>query len=163
MANISTSTTASSPDASELEALVALINRLTVASSEATRLAAEVQSKLPMALNLHSTRSTTWVRAAPKTPAEVERQYPEGSGETWYVVIRGREPGLYRTSDEANAQTNGVPNQYRHKKTSRREALAFYRENYLAATNAANAPAAPPGSPVVGVQKWVEVPHDSLV
>ncbi|KAJ6552336.1 hypothetical protein DFH09DRAFT_1319375 [Mycena vulgaris] len=143
---IQSSTTASSPDASELEALVALINRLTVASSEATRLAAEVQSKLPMALNLHSSP-----------------EHHLGSGETWYVVIRGREPGLYRTSDEANAQTNGVPNQYRHKKTSRREALAFYRENYLAATNTANAPAAPPGSPVVGVQKWVEVPHDSLV
>lgn len=38
-----------------------------------------------------------WVRRTPKTPAQLEMDFPEGSGETWYVVLIGREPGLYRT------------------------------------------------------------------
>jgi hypothetical protein len=42
--------------------------------------------------------SPVWVRGIPKMPAELELQYPEGSGETWYVVICGREPGMYRTA-----------------------------------------------------------------
>jgi hypothetical protein len=39
-----------------------------------------------------------FVRGVAKTPAQLEAAFPEGSGEMWYVVIRGREPGMYRTS-----------------------------------------------------------------
>ncbi|KAJ7686733.1 hypothetical protein B0H14DRAFT_2654183 [Mycena olivaceomarginata] len=53
--------------------------------------------------------SPVWVRGIPKTPAELELQYPEGSGETW---------------KEANDNCDGVPNQLKQKKTSRLEALA---------------------------------------
>ncbi|KAJ7448395.1 hypothetical protein FB451DRAFT_1187818 [Mycena latifolia] len=168
MVNVSESTTASSPAAAELDVLITLIGHLAVASSKATRLAAEVQSKLPAALALHTAGATTWVRAPPKTPAELEREFPEGSGEVWYVVIRGREPGMYRTASEATALTNGVPHQFHRKKTSRREALLFYRDNYLDATKAAaaaggsNSAAAPAGTEL-GVQKWVAVSHDTVV
>jgi hypothetical protein len=96
--------------------LVALVQRLAVASSEATRLATEVQgghscftsialadeicilAQLPHTLSRHAASSITWVRGVPKTPAHQEAAFPDGSGETWYVVIRGREPGLYRTA-----------------------------------------------------------------
>ncbi|KAJ6629012.1 hypothetical protein B0H10DRAFT_2208938 [Mycena sp. CBHHK59/15] len=161
MANIPAPITAPTPAATELEALLALVRRLAVASSEATSLATEVQgvvAKLPLLFPPPAAIPTsTWVRATAMTPAEVERRFPEGSGETWYIVIRGREPGLYRTSDEANAQTNNVPHQFRQKKTSRREAIAFYRENYVAALSAIHNPPAT-GTTDVGVQKWVEVP-----
>lgn len=111
-------------NSSELEALVALVARLSVTTSEATRLASEATclatevhgkhlildhpqllispistAKLPLALAAaQNANKTTWVRGTPRTPTELATTFPEGSGELWYVVIRGREPGLYRTS-----------------------------------------------------------------
>lgn len=38
-----------------------------------------------------------FVRQTPRTPAELEAAFPPGSGEIWYVVVIGREPGLYHT------------------------------------------------------------------
>ncbi|KAJ7689141.1 hypothetical protein B0H17DRAFT_1202503 [Mycena rosella] len=57
------------------------------------------------------------------TPVEPEAQY-------YWVVLRGREPGLYLTGRAATEQTNGVPGQYQERKTGRTEALAFYAANY---------------------------------
>ncbi|KAJ7914613.1 hypothetical protein B0H13DRAFT_1872865 [Mycena leptocephala] len=164
MANLSQTTTTASRSDPELEALVALVQCLAVASSEATRLATEVQAKLSSALNKPAASSINWVRGVPKTPLQMERAFPDGSGEVWYVVIRGREPGMYRPYDEANAQTDGVPHQFREKKKTRRDALACYRENYdaTAAYDAAAALAATSGGPppigvALGVQKWIGV------
>ncbi|KAJ7302313.1 hypothetical protein DFH08DRAFT_967060 [Mycena albidolilacea] len=157
------STTAPSTSTStELEVLVALVGRLSAASMEAMRLAVEVQARLPAvvageraaataaadaaaaaAAAAELTADPVWVRGVPKTPAEIVAQYPEGSGETWYVVIRGREPGFYRTSAEADRVCNGVPNQLKEKKKSRRDAIAWYRSLYEG----------PDGE---GVQKWTE-------
>ncbi|KAJ7025169.1 hypothetical protein C8F04DRAFT_1269526 [Mycena alexandri] len=151
-------TSASRPDP-ELDALLALVARMSVAASETTLLAAEVNAKLPQVLAAHAASKLTWTRGTARTPKALAAAFPDGSGETWYVVIRGREPGFYRTSSESNAQTRGVPNQFGQKKTSWAEALAFYRENYLAAVHydalvgdgydvaANNVPA--------GVQKWI--------
>ncbi|KAJ7699404.1 hypothetical protein B0H16DRAFT_1749437 [Mycena metata] len=149
----------------ELEALVALVARLAVTSSEATRLATEVNAKLPLALAAAQTANkTTWVRGTPRTPAEIANLFPEGSGEVWYVVIRGRDPGFYRTALESNAQTDGVPNQFGEKKKTRREALDFYRDHYGATAHYDSlvAQAVQSGHPVhitapPGVQKWVAV------
>ncbi|KAJ7907069.1 hypothetical protein B0H13DRAFT_2332686 [Mycena leptocephala] len=168
MANLSQTTTPASRSDPELEALVALVQRLAVASSEATRLATEVQAKLPYTLNKHAASSISWIRGVAKTPRQLEAAFPDGSGEVWYVVIRGREPGIYRTSDEANAQTDGVPHQFREKKKTRREALAFYRENYdatarydTAAAIALTSGGPPPVGIALGVQKWIVVPVSS--
>lgn len=30
-------------------------------------------------------------------PTQIELEIPEGWGKVWYVIIRGHEPGLYRT------------------------------------------------------------------
>ncbi|KAJ7089990.1 hypothetical protein C8R44DRAFT_863387 [Mycena epipterygia] len=174
MAQLSPPTNASRPELSEREALIALISRLSLASadvearitrlsavaSDMTSLATEVQAKvallLPPLAPPPPDPDTLWVAGVPKTPTELEDEIPAGSGEVWYVVIRGREPGLYRTYDEANAMTNGVPNQWQQKKKSRREAIAWYRDHYVAARNAVNTIPVP-GAPPVGVQKWVAV------
>ncbi|KAJ7447048.1 hypothetical protein B0H11DRAFT_2214445 [Mycena galericulata] len=153
MTDTSASATSSSRSNPELEALVALISRLALVSGEASRLATEAQAKLTLAFGATAApiASTAWVPGIPQSPAVLAATFPEGSGETWYVVIRGREPGMYRTADEANQQTDGVPNQFRQKKTSRREALAFYTEQYNAPVNSASQ----------GVQKWIAVAASS--
>ncbi|KAJ7024124.1 hypothetical protein C8F04DRAFT_1270686 [Mycena alexandri] len=170
MANTAAPATASN-SSPELEALVALVARLSVTSSEATRLASEatrlateVHAKLPLALAAHTANKIMWVRGTPRTPAEIAAAFPEGSGEVWYVVIRGREPGFYRTSMESNAQTNGVPNQLGEKKKTRRKALDFYRDHYVATAHydALVAQAVQTTHPVLitapaGVQKWIAI------
>ncbi|KAJ7822657.1 hypothetical protein B0H14DRAFT_3470636 [Mycena olivaceomarginata] len=156
------STTATSASRSELEALVALVARLASISVEGMRLAVEVQARLPLVVAAERSDATAlaeaaataaasaavaadplWVRGVPQTPAAIEAQYPEGSGETWYVVIRGREPGFYRTAAEADRVCDGVPNQLKEKKKSRRDAVGLYRSLYNG----------PDGE---GVQKWTE-------
>ncbi|KAJ7314863.1 hypothetical protein DFH08DRAFT_972592 [Mycena albidolilacea] len=147
-------TAPSTSTSTELEVLVALVGRLSAASMEAMRLAVEVQdcpqlwgeraaATAAAAAAAELPADPVWVRGVPKTPAEIVAQYPEGSGETWYVVIRGREPGFYRTSAEADTVCNGVPNQLKEKKKSRRDAIAWYRSLYEG----------PDGE---GVQKWTE-------
>ncbi|KAJ7725127.1 hypothetical protein B0H14DRAFT_3519409 [Mycena olivaceomarginata] len=149
----STSTKTSTP--TELEALVALVARLSTATMDVVRLTAEVQAKLPavVAGEVVAARAATaaaqaaqaaqaeatatdpapdaadplWVRGTPKTPAQLELQYPEGSGETWA---------------EADSNCNKVPNQLKAKRTSRLEALAWYRREYHGPLSS------------TGVQKW---------
>ncbi|KAJ7088241.1 hypothetical protein C8R44DRAFT_751821 [Mycena epipterygia] len=112
MAQLSPPTNASRPELSEREALIALISRLSLASADVE---AKVALLLPPLAPPPPDPDTLWVAGVPKTPTELEDEIPAGSGEVWYVVIRGREPGLYRTYDEANAMTNGVPNQWQQK------------------------------------------------
>ncbi|KAJ6447698.1 hypothetical protein C8R45DRAFT_1135761 [Mycena sanguinolenta] len=166
MANLSSATaTPASRSDTDLEALVALVSRLSVAACEATCLAIEVQAKLPLALAQHAATSATWIRGVAQTPSAIEAKFPASSGEVWYVVIRGREPGLYRTPEEANVQTDSIPHQFREKKKSRREAIAFYRDHYNAGIvydnlvgAAAMAGSTPPPAVNMGVQKWVGLP-----
>ncbi|KAK6988884.1 hypothetical protein R3P38DRAFT_3228220 [Favolaschia claudopus] len=196
------SSSTSSPRAisAELQELVALVARLSNATTEAMRLSIEVQARLPLlvaregaaaqsvptTLNPVAAASAPvsapslvaavvapaaaalvvspaqahpnstpdyddddrtgplFVRGIPATPAYVERHHPPGSGEVWYVVIRGREPGLYGTALEADHQCNGIPRQFKIKKTSRVDALNLYRSEYNG----------PDGD---GVEKWNEV------
>ncbi|KAJ7686239.1 hypothetical protein B0H17DRAFT_1204448 [Mycena rosella] len=73
------------------------------------------------------------------TPAQLEAKFgPAGLGDDlpWQVVCIGREPGLYASVDDANDQLNRVPNQFRAKKQTRVEALAFYRHRYEAGKGA---------------------------
>ncbi|KAJ7099023.1 hypothetical protein C8R44DRAFT_748079 [Mycena epipterygia] len=172
MAQLSPPTNASRPELSEREALIALISRLSLASadvearitrlsavaSDMTSLATEVQAKvallLPPLAPPPPDPDTLWVAGVPKTPTELEDEIPAGSGEVWYVVHPRPRTGA--VSHLANAMTNGVPNQWQQKKKSRREAIAWYRDHYVAARNAVNTIPVP-GAPPVGVQKWVAV------
>ncbi|KAJ7085638.1 hypothetical protein B0H15DRAFT_801799 [Mycena belliarum] len=76
-----------------------------------------------------------WVKGIALTPDQLEASFGPGVGDeqTWHVVCIGREPGLYASPTEANIQIEGVPNQFREKKKSRVEALAFYRHRYESA------------------------------
>ncbi|KAJ7775253.1 hypothetical protein B0H14DRAFT_3508450 [Mycena olivaceomarginata] len=135
----------------ELESLTALVDRLSIALMEAMRLAIEVKARLPAVVaaeasaraNAPAAFDPLWVRGVPRTPDDLDAAHPEGSGEVWYVVIRGREPGLYHTAAEADRLCDRVPRGFKQLKRSRREALAWYREQYYL----------PDGD---GVQKWVE-------
>ncbi|KAJ7637794.1 hypothetical protein B0H17DRAFT_1197422 [Mycena rosella] len=174
--HVSATTSASTSSSQEMNALITLVARLSAVSLEATRLAVEVQAKLPAviaseaaaAVAVEAAATTAkataeavaaanagtasddddpdpvWVRRTPITPAALAARHPDGTGEVWYVVTIGREPGLYRTPDEANAQCDGVPFQQKEKRKTRREALAWYASRYNAADGE-------------GVQKWVEV------
>ncbi|KAJ6608379.1 hypothetical protein B0H10DRAFT_2439074 [Mycena sp. CBHHK59/15] len=75
-----------------------------------------------------------WIQGIPLTPDQLEASNPPGicDDSAWQVVCIGREPGMYISFEEANSHLTGVPNQFRQKKSSRIEALAFYRARYLA-------------------------------
>ncbi|KAJ7214191.1 hypothetical protein C8J57DRAFT_1612119 [Mycena rebaudengoi] len=116
--------------------------QLVASTAESTRLAIEVQDRLPAVLA--RANGPPFTAGTPISPETLATFIPPNSGETWYVVIVGREPGMYRTPTEANLQTDGVPGQFSQKKTSRREALDFYRERF----------GQPPPH---GVCKWVQL------
>ncbi|KAJ7488212.1 hypothetical protein FB451DRAFT_1167669 [Mycena latifolia] len=86
-----------------------------------------------------------WVRGTPITPDALAALHPEGTGETWYIVIQGREPGMYHTVDQANELCNGVPHQLKEKKKSRCEVPAWYKMHYDL-----------PNGKGSGIQKWME-------
>ncbi|KAF8146578.1 hypothetical protein K438DRAFT_1780779 [Mycena galopus ATCC 62051] len=73
-----------------------------------------------------------WVRVTNvKTPAQVEAQHASAPNDcAWYVVWVGREPSIYITSEEADAQIKGCPGQQYHKPQSKPEALALYRDKF---------------------------------
>ncbi|KAJ6527599.1 hypothetical protein DFH09DRAFT_1328071 [Mycena vulgaris] len=84
-----------------------------------------------------------FVQGVALTPAQLDAQFPPGTGDTqtWHVVCIGREPGLYASAELTTDQVRGIPNQLLQKKSSRQEALNFYRYKHQAGQ----------------VQKWNEV------
>ncbi|KAJ7705759.1 hypothetical protein B0H16DRAFT_1723259 [Mycena metata] len=73
-------------------------------------------------------------RSAAPTPGEMDARHPPGHNDdiAHYVVSRGRRPGLYISSKEAEDQVRGVPDMARKKKDNRAEALQYYRALYNA-------------------------------
>ncbi|KAJ7279182.1 hypothetical protein C8J57DRAFT_1503000 [Mycena rebaudengoi] len=146
-----TQTTASIPS-SETAAFVAKVAMLSRLAADLTKLAIEVQTELPDILRSQMDAAFPedgdylWVAGTPLTPDEMEAKIPPGVGDSqvWYVVLRGRNPGLYPSHADCDNQVLGVPNQFRQKKSGRLEALAFYRHNFLKGN----------------VEKWTEVVDD---
>ncbi|KAJ7826184.1 hypothetical protein B0H14DRAFT_3467815 [Mycena olivaceomarginata] len=149
-----TAATASDPPSAggEVEGLLSLVDRLSSTAMEAMCLAEEVRATIPGVIANEVARASAatspasgagplWLGGVSRTPAELEAAHPEGTGEIWYVVVCGREPGMYHSPDEANHLCNGVPGNHKQRKKSRREALAWYREEYERGN----------------VQKWTEV------
>ncbi|KAJ7694776.1 hypothetical protein B0H17DRAFT_1198937 [Mycena rosella] len=156
--HVSATTSASTSSSQEMNALITLVARLcrggpseaaAAVAVEATATTAKAAAEAVAAANAGTASHNddpdpVWVRRTPITPAALAARHPDGTGEVWYVVTIGREPGLYRTPDEANAQCDGVPFQQKEKRKTRSEALAWYASRYNAADGE-------------GVQKWVEV------
>ncbi|KAJ7098437.1 hypothetical protein C8R44DRAFT_748260 [Mycena epipterygia] len=91
MANLAPPINAPSP-MEELVALLALVTKLTSASTvavcaaaDANRLATEVDAKLLHTLGLENAPSVAWIRTVTISPAALEAAFPAGSRETWSV------------------------------------------------------------------------------
>ncbi|KAJ6503657.1 hypothetical protein C8R45DRAFT_1091436 [Mycena sanguinolenta] len=156
MAHTSSSAPTAATSEKELAALVTTLSKLSIDVSqraltlndknlsslglEMTRHCLEITECLPRVLHEHVEAALAQLRPpsplfyqgiAP-TPAHMEEMFPPGNSEsqTWHVVCVGRQPGLYATSQEADAQVLGVPDQSRRKVSGRAAALAYYRSMY---------------------------------
>ncbi|KAJ6517578.1 hypothetical protein DFH09DRAFT_1098968 [Mycena vulgaris] len=91
-----------------------------------------IASQVAEAVDALTPTGPQFMHGTARTPDQMDALFPPGLGDHqhWYVVIVGREPGLYNSSVAADAEVNGVPGQFRQKKASRVEALAFYRNRY---------------------------------
>ncbi|KAJ7256714.1 hypothetical protein C8J57DRAFT_1517352 [Mycena rebaudengoi] len=167
-------TTSFSSNPHELQELVSRVASLVQMSIDMTRIAADVQYRLPIVLAHHvddalqgvpqmvadqvaalvpSATSATrgsdsvFVRGVPITPVALEALHPPGTGDdvSWHVVLVGREPGMFQSVTASNDCVNGVPNASRRKKDTRIEALTYYRSNYEAQN----------------VEKWIEVDSEA--
>ncbi|KAF8127739.1 hypothetical protein K438DRAFT_2000648 [Mycena galopus ATCC 62051] len=108
---------------------------LSQTAHELTRIAQDLQQIVPSLvdqLNELSAQDNVWVKVNDaKTPAQVEAEHASAPNDcAWYVVWVGREPGLYISVDEADAQIKGCPGQQYRKRQSKREALAVYRDKF---------------------------------
>ncbi|KAJ6617322.1 hypothetical protein B0H10DRAFT_2218661 [Mycena sp. CBHHK59/15] len=114
-----------------LRAVVTTVRKLLNKATALTRIAEELNDKLPEILdqlNEEATEDNIFVREVPKTPAQVAALHTSASEGTrpWWVVFIGREPGIYDTVEAANDQIKGCPNQEYRRKGSKPEVLAFY-------------------------------------
>ncbi|KAJ6532323.1 hypothetical protein DFH09DRAFT_1326111 [Mycena vulgaris] len=124
----------------ELEALVAQVAGLTQMSLAIAQRCVELHTELPAAFNAAVAAAvaatlpapTVWVKGIPRTPTQLEVAHPPGSGDDipYHVVTIGKEPGLYASVTESDAQVLGVPAGKRLRKSTRLEALAYYRQKY---------------------------------
>ncbi|KAJ6547987.1 hypothetical protein DFH09DRAFT_1087450 [Mycena vulgaris] len=126
--------------AQELAALVAKVAALSKLALDMTKLTMDINDAVPgviasqvtQAVDVLTPTAPQFMHGTARTPDQMDALFPPGVGDhqLWYVVIVGREPGLYNSSVAADAEVNGVPGQFRQKKASRVEALAFYRNRY---------------------------------
>ncbi|KAJ7880126.1 hypothetical protein B0H13DRAFT_2345745 [Mycena leptocephala] len=119
----------------ELVALLAAADKLAERASSLNRTARKIQDRLPDILDkldAEAAADRVFVRGVAKSPATVTAEHADAldGSRTWWVVYVGREPGLYTTVEQANAQTKGCPNQQCRKKTSKSEALLFYQQKW---------------------------------
>ncbi|KAJ7827324.1 hypothetical protein B0H14DRAFT_2595330 [Mycena olivaceomarginata] len=111
------------PDSPELETLIRSLQVI----DRQVRLAQGSLSQLlaVVAVELH------FVPGTPATPQEITAAFAnQKTAENYWVVICGREPGLYTNSQDAKDQTNGVPNQHQLRRSNFNDALAYYANNY---------------------------------
>ncbi|KAJ7265093.1 hypothetical protein C8J57DRAFT_1511654 [Mycena rebaudengoi] len=75
-----------------------------------------------------------FIPGVPITPGALELMHPAGDSDecSYHVLIAAREPGIYLNVDTSNRLVHGVTNAERRSKSSRLEALAYYRVNYEA-------------------------------
>ncbi|KAJ7805224.1 hypothetical protein B0H14DRAFT_3485276 [Mycena olivaceomarginata] len=122
MTSTTAAATASDPPSAggEVEGLLSLVDRLSSTAMEAMCLAEEVRATIPGVIAnkvAHASAAASpaygagplWLGGISQMPAELEAAHPEGTGEIWYVVVCGREPGMYHSPDEANRLCDGVP------------------------------------------------------
>ncbi|KAJ7262690.1 hypothetical protein B0H12DRAFT_1231129 [Mycena haematopus] len=126
--------TATLPEGVELDGLIRCLQTM----HRKSRFALEALSQLLG----RSVFEPTWVRGTPTSPDAILAAFAnQKPAEAYWVVLSGREPGLYTLSEEANVQTAHVPNQHQQRVVGFQAALALYTAHYPQDT-----------------KKWVEVP-----
>ncbi|KAJ6626377.1 hypothetical protein B0H10DRAFT_2185795 [Mycena sp. CBHHK59/15] len=133
----------------QVGALIITVNKLVARANSLSRMAIDVQGQLndiQDTIDNEAAADNVFVRGVAKDPAQVEAEHtnsPDGSCSCWVVYI-GREPGIYFTIEEADAQVKGCPNQQYRRRCSKAEALLFYKQMFHGKS----------------VQKWVELFDD---
>ncbi|KAJ7265125.1 hypothetical protein C8J57DRAFT_1230159 [Mycena rebaudengoi] len=155
----------------ELHALLSRVGTLIQMSLDMAKVGVDVQQRIPSILAHHvddaiagipslvAAQVTAQVAAAAGTaaadilpdfvegivitPDALDLLNPAGSGDDcyWHVVLVGREPGIYQSVTTSDELVKGVPSARRRRKSSRLEALTYYRVNYDAGK----------------VKKWVDI------
>ncbi|KAJ7256750.1 hypothetical protein C8J57DRAFT_1235608 [Mycena rebaudengoi] len=140
----------------ELDALTSKVSSLLNLSIEVVRFATDVQHRLPL-LIAHQAREIsqqvaeqlaatlpppgsplyTYTEGIPLTPAQLEASFANANeDQNWHVVTVGGDPGLYSSVwsqspfTESDNRVLGYPSGDRRRKSSRTEALAYYRRQY---------------------------------
>ncbi|KAJ6470680.1 hypothetical protein C8R47DRAFT_1077694 [Mycena vitilis] len=125
------------PSHQQLGALIAIVQKLVTRADALSRTANAVQDQLNDLLDTldqdePAPPDNVWVRQEAKTPAEVVAEHlnsPNGSCACWTVFV-GREPGIYFTREQADAQVKGVPNQQYRRRAGKTDALMFYEQMF---------------------------------
>ncbi|KAJ6593003.1 hypothetical protein B0H19DRAFT_1245806 [Mycena capillaripes] len=135
----STSAAAALPEGPELQTVISCLQTI----SRKTRF---VQATLSQMIG-RSVFEPRFVAGTPATPEQVAASFvDQHQSQAYWVVLSGRELGLYTISDAAKEQTDRVPHQQQQRVIGFQAALAFYTAHYPE-----------------DVQKWVEVEEDNLV
>ncbi|KAJ7236304.1 hypothetical protein C8J57DRAFT_1247799 [Mycena rebaudengoi] len=117
-----------------------------VPSLVADQVAAQLEAAITAAVATAGTAADVlpdFVEGVAITPDALDLLHPAGNGDDcyWHVVLVGREPGIYQSVTTSDELVNGVPKAGRRRKSSRIEALTYYRANYEAGK----------------VKKWVDI------
>ncbi|KAK7029971.1 hypothetical protein R3P38DRAFT_3188896 [Favolaschia claudopus] len=89
------------------------------------------QANLSTLLGGESVTQVAFVEGTAESPSTVAARYENQiKGSFYWVVLVGRNPGLYPSADAANRQVLGVPNNSWLRKQGFEAALEHYRDNY---------------------------------
>ncbi|KAJ7234265.1 hypothetical protein C8J57DRAFT_1249407 [Mycena rebaudengoi] len=140
----------------ELDALTSKVSSLVNLSIEVVRFATDIQHRLPLLIARQSQEMSqkvaeqvaeqlaaalpppgsplyTYTEGIALTPAQLEATFANANeDQNWHVVTVGGDPGLYSSITESDNRVLGYPNGDRRRKSSRTEALAYYRRQYEA-------------------------------
>ncbi|KAJ7772707.1 hypothetical protein DFH07DRAFT_767997 [Mycena maculata] len=114
-AEIPTAAHSSSAKVQSLSKLAVDMTKLCIGINDA--IPTVVGSQVAVAIAPFAPVAPQWIHAAALTPAQMQALHPPG-------------PGDLQSCTEADLQVNGVPGQFRKKKDTREEALAFYEYKY---------------------------------
>ncbi|KAJ7020999.1 hypothetical protein C8F04DRAFT_1195908 [Mycena alexandri] len=116
--------TAALPKTPEMAAMIRYLQTI-------ARLTAVAQATLSTILGGQSVLEPTFVEGIAIIPTELAAAFAgHDESQSYWVVLRGREPGLYLTARAANDQTDGVPAQFQQRMPGLAAALALYADHY---------------------------------
>ncbi|CAK5279859.1 unnamed protein product [Mycena citricolor] len=129
-----------------LQAAATLSRQAIERSSRAGELIRQVIDELPEAVDRavpsqDSIDRPRWIKLPARSPAEVANLLSADAGDLFYVVVVGREPGVYLSHTKADELCDHVPGQKKMRFRDRAVALDYYRQQFQADK----------------VEKWVEV------